>query len=271
MIKLDFQVNKHYLTYILLNKSEDFFDLPLKQKVKVFKQNIWEKHKNNPLYYFIHLASYKHVKWAIENIYLDNDLQFSRTQITKLSKDIQKIFQSIFRSQEFKIILKETTQYKNSVKRQWDHNQNFVLNYLEEMLGQKLPNLSLPVYIIHPKLKEGRINSKKSIIWGHSEDWPNYSTVYLAHELLHILFNYYKIPQNKISHAIIELISDNELRIKLNKKGGYFKEEKEHIGHSYLRKNEKIILPYWLKYLKKKQKNIYSLYKTLEKNSEIEK
>jgi hypothetical protein len=271
MVKLEFQINKYYLAYILLNKSEDFFDLPLKKKVKVFKQNLWEEYKNNPLYYFIHLVNYKHLKWAIENIYLDDDLQSSKTQITKLSKDIQKIFQSIFRSQEFKTILKETIQYKNSVKHQWDHNQNFVLNYLEEILGQKLPNISLSVYIIHPKLKEGRVNSKKSIIWGHPEDWPNYSTVYLTHELLHILFDYYKIPQNNLSHSMIELISDNELRIRLNKQGKYFKEKKEQIGHSYLRKEEKRILSYWLKYLEDKQKNIFSLYKTLEKNLKIEK
>jgi hypothetical protein len=269
MIKLDFQINKYYLAYVLFNKSsqpEDFFDPPIKQKIQSFRKKLWKEYKNNPSYYFIHLVSYKHIKWAIENIYLKDNPSSSEVQIKKLPKDIQKIFQVIFQSPVFKIILKETNQYKNSVKDQWSQNQNFVLNYLEEIIGEKLPNISVPVNIIHPRLKQGRVNSSRSIIWGHPEDWPNYSIVYLTHELLHIVFNYYKIPQKDLSHAIIELISDNELRIRLNQKGKYFKEGRNNIGHPHLRKIEKKILPHWSKYLKNKQKNICSLYKKIDKN-----
>lgn len=271
MIKLNFQINKYYLAYILLNKSNQLGDSPLSQKIKAFKKDLWENYKNNPSYYFIDLVSYKHIKWAIETIYLNSNSLSPETQIKKLSKDIQKIFQVVFHSQEFKKIFEETIQYKNLVEHQWDQNKAFVLNYLEEILGKKLPNLSLSVIIIYPKLKEGRVSSKKFIIWGHLEDWSNYTTVYLAHELLHVLFDYYKLPQNELSHAIIELISDNELRIKLNQKGEYFREGRKHVGHSYLRKIEKQILPYWFRYLKNKQRNIYSLCKQLEKKIKVKK
>jgi hypothetical protein len=61
---------------------------------------------------------------------------------------------------------------------------------------------------------------------------------------LHIVFDELEIGEKKISHGIIELITDNELRIRLNKKGKYFKEQDRDVGHPYLREIEKKILPY---------------------------
>lgn len=72
--------------------------------------------------------------------------------------------------------------------------------------------------------------------------------------------------KSKNSHAIIELATDNELRIRLNKKGKYFKEGKFDIGHDHLRKLEQKILPHWKDYLENKgKKNIFELEKELRK------
>jgi len=81
---------------------------------------------------------------------------------------------------------------------------------------------------------------------GHHEDWPNYATVYLWHEILHSYIGY-----SEKEHAVIELITDEELRIRLN--GSKYP---PFAGHKYLAKIKQKILPRWKKYLKSKKRNI---------------
>jgi len=59
-----------------------------------------------------------------------------------------------------------------------------------------------------------------------------------------MVFEELGIGGKRTSHGIIELITDNELRIRLNKKGRYFNEKGQDVGHPYLREIEKKILPY---------------------------
>ena len=94
--------------------------------------------------------------------------------------------------------------------------------------------------------------------------------VYLMHETLHLILDK-KLGKNNLAHAIIELITDQELRIRLNKNGVYFKESKEGVGHPFLLKLSKAILPYWKKYLKSKNKNIVNFYLEMEKLQKIKK
>jgi hypothetical protein len=70
---------------------------------------------------------------------------------------------------------------------------------------------------------------------------------------MHIVFWNTK---SSTSHATIELATDNELRIRLNKKGRYFREGKFDIGHNKLREVEKKLLPRWKKYLENPKMNI---------------
>jgi hypothetical protein len=74
------------------------------------------------------------------------------------------------------------------------------------------------------------------------------------HEILH--FYWLKPKDENLSHAIIELVTDNELRIRLN--GGKYP---PFVGHSWLEKIRRKIYPYWKKYLNKKlkAKNIFEL------------
>jgi len=118
--------------------------------------------------------------------------------------------------------------------------------------------------VIHPAVGGGSYLSNGKIFWGHNEDWPNYSLVYLVHEALH---EYFK--QSDLTHALIELTADNELRIRLNKGGEYFTCDGEDVGHEYLRKLEQIILPKWKTYLNsgnKKLSTIFDLQKKLEED-----
>ena len=54
---------------------------------------------------------------------------------------------------------------------------------------------------------------EKPILWGHKEEYENYTTIYLWHEILHTYFD-----KTDISHAIIQLITDCELQNRLNGK-----------------------------------------------------
>ena len=126
---------------------------------------------------------------------------------------------------------------------------------LRDITGLKLPNTALSVYLVHPALYNGRYWRNINIItWGHSEDWENYTTIYLCHEIMHFLTKDCT-GDKKILHALIELACDNELRIRLNQSGKYFKEGRFKVGHKFLQKIEKKILPQWRQYLRDREKN----------------
>jgi len=70
-----------------------------------------------------------------------------------------------------------------------------------------------------------------------------------------------KHDNSDVLHAAIELLVDNELRIRLNKKGKYF----EYQNHRHLKEIEKKLYPAWKQYLKQDKKNILQFAKKYEK------
>lgn len=249
MIKLTFEVNRYYLAFIILNK------LNLVRK-KSFRK-IFKKYQDFPFFYLIYLKGINSQEWALRIIYSSN-------QVRNISEELEKIFREIFRLKDFKRILKETNIYKKIVENQWDNNKEIVNSFLKEIIRKPLPSLDFKVIISHPSLKEGRSYPTRLIFWGHQEEWKNYSTVYLAHEIIHYIFYHYKIPFNKLSHALIELIADNELRATLERGAGHFYKRKL-IGNPELLELKKKIFPYWEEYLKDKNIDIVSFYYQLAK------
>jgi hypothetical protein len=240
-MKLKFIISKYELAAQIfhhrMTKPQDF---PFWRKVE---EKLWLKYKNEPAFYFIYP---KHLDWALQIIRLEIE---NGKMPEKIGKKILKIYKEIIDFPEFKKILKETKSFLDEVKKQWQRNEPIVLKYFKETLGLKIfPGIT--IIILHPKIGVGKaVPNKKMVLWGHHENWKNYSTTYLAHEILHILTEKRYKDYNLI-HAIIELAADNELRIKLNKHGGYFKENGYPVGHKNLRKLEKKILPLWKSYLK---------------------
>lgn len=230
------------------------------------EKRLWKKFKNEPAYYFINPI---HYDWAFGNICAQAEEKGFEKIFSRTGEKIEEIYQEIFRSKEFQTIYSETKQYQNWLKKEWEKKESFIFNYFKNILGLKIPDYKINVHVFHPKLHRGNSNFKARIIqWGHSEDWKNYSVVYLAHELLHILADK---KCAEMMHALIELAADNELRIRLNKQGEYFKEGAEDIGHPELRKLEKKILPDWKEFLENKVlenkggKNIIELEKQIQK------
>lgn len=228
------------------------------------EKQLEEKFKNEPGYYLINPNPQFNYFWALKELGLQFEEKGFQKTFLDVSKKIEKIYQEILKSKEFKKILSETEKYKDWTEKQWEKNEKFILNYFRNALGLKIPNYKIVVYIFHPDLYNGHSDYQtKTILWGHSEEWKNYSVVYLAHEILHILIGR-KYGNYDLMHAIIELAANNELRIRLNKKGVYFKEGKSVIAHSYLEDLKKKILPFWKEYLKnRKERSIFDLEKEL--------
>ncbi len=142
-------------------------------------------------------------------------------------------------SKEFGKIRQQTEAYLEVVKTQWERNYPQTAQVAQELTGLDL-NKQLTVMIMHPSLSIGAYRGNNTIAWGHHEDWNNYSTVYLWHEVLHSYLDY-----TDLSHALIQFIVDNELRVRLNEGETY----PPYVGHKDLFPLMDKILPYWHSYL----------------------
>ena len=264
-MKLEFKINKYALIKDVFvqnfNHRKDDKSLPFPFWRKL-ENSLWKKFCNEPSYYLI---SPEHFNWGLKEIFVEADKIGFKKTFLNVSNNLEKIYKEIIKTKEFERLLSETEEYKRSIEKQWDNKEEFILDYFKNTLGLEIPDYIVTVYVFHPKSFCGHANAKtKTILWGHSEDWENYTMTYLAHEVLHIIIN--KKSCSNIMHAIIELATDNELRIRLNGKSVYFKEKERNIGHKHLQKIEKEILPYWEKFLgeNKDKKNIFSLEKEIK-------
>ena len=190
--------------------------------------------------------------------YKDKDFQIivEKTQI---------LLNKITQRKEFKRLYKETEEYKRWLEKEWGRNESKILGWIHEITRLDLPHKKITVYVTHPKLYNGKaLWEKEKICWGHPEKWKNYSIIYLAHELMHIIIKD-KGDQN-IMHTLIQLTTDNEIRTRLNKKAKYFKQGKFNIGHPHLLPLEKKILPSWRKYLVDKKQNLLEFGEKIKKS-----
>lgn len=181
------------------------------------------------------------------------DLEEKRIQV--IAEDVPRFFQDIKKNQKYKKILIETQKYLRLCQQQWKKNQKRSTQIIQDLTGLNLDK-TFTVYLTHPSLKNGLYLSDNKIVWGHNEDWPNYSTVYLWHEILHSYFG-----TSALEHALIQLITDEELRVRLN--GGKYP---PFVGHENLYQLMKKILPYWREYLKTENRNILKFHEKI-KNS----
>ena len=258
IVELKFKINKYYLLAHALKSNR----APFAEWVGL-SNKLWNI--SNDGYWFLFNPSMQDKIFA-----KINDANFD-TFFIEIKNDIEKIFSTAFKSKEFLKLYKETKKYKKFLGQEWNDKKKMIIATTEEILGEKLPHIKLDVLVTHPNLRNGIVLLElNTICWGHKEDWKNYSMIYLMHETLHFVLDK-KLGRNHLTHSIIELISDNELRIRLNGKGKYFKEQKENVGHLFLRKMEKALFPSWKKYLKNKAKNIAQFYNEINANLEIKK
>ncbi len=156
-------------------------------------------------------------------------------------------------------MLHESALFQSTVKHQWEINRKQIADELGQMLRIPLPRTRVNVFTTHPEIPTGyAVPQLRAICWGHYEDFKNYHSVYLTHELLHFVLPF---DSREIGHALIELIADNELRIRINRTGRYF----QYPGHARLLPLKRKLLPYWNRYLGRRTGNIRKLFQECQK------
>jgi len=148
-------------------------------------------------------------------------------------------------SKEYKKVHEQTQGYLTFCKNQWEDNYQATAAVIHDLTGLRLHD-TFTVYVTHPSQRNGKYYGDHRIGWGHHEDWPNYATVYLWHEVLHSY-----LGAGDLEHAVIQLVADEELRVRLN--GGSYP---PFMGHEYLKPLLERILPSWEKYLRQEQRDI---------------
>lgn len=252
-MKLKFEINKYYLFVHALGQV----DLPFPEWVNL-QNKLWEEF---PRAFYL-LTSHSEVAFIGSKKPLDN--------LIDAAEETKKLTSKAFKSEEFRRLLKESTEYLEFIKKQWEKTGTEALSILKELSGLELPDKTITVLITHPKLYRGFALPFYNVIsLGYAEDYKNSSTINLCHEIMHFL-----TINTRIMHALIQLMTDNELRIRLNKKGTYSifqkppkqKDSPLYIYFGQLRELEKQIYPYWQDYLKnRKGRNIVDLEKDIKK------
>jgi hypothetical protein len=180
--------------------------------------------------------------------------------IPRCPAEVKRFFVSVLRTKEFKMIVKETQESLFKVKKEWEKNQRRALVEFCDIVRLPLDPSCATVLITHPALPNGRnYPSQNAIGWTYRKDWKNYNTVYLMHEFLHLQTDG-RFKRGDVMHAIVELATDNELKIRLGGTGNYFEN-----GHSGLKKLEKKIYPFWKEYLQENKENLIQFNRRMEK------
>lgn len=231
-MELKFVISKKGLFITALLKSaevEGWVDL---------QNKLWDKYR----------LGYQLLQGNVINIF-ENDT--STDVLGDATEEVKLLIDEGMKTPEFSALLRNAEEYKTWLENEWHANKEKITKELNDILRTDLPKDVFTVYVMGNLMHIGRHLGDNKIVWGHKEDWPNYSLVYLAHEYLHGMFSH-----SDLDHAIIELVADNELRIRLNGDGEYFTCNGEDVGHDYLREIEKKIYPSWQKYLLDKTSNI---------------
>ena len=239
-MNLKFVINEKYLFYTALIDGVEV------EGWEELQNTFWDKYRSG--YQF--LQGYLNKAFVFDEPFL---------YLSKSMEDAQKLVDEGMHTPLFNELLILTTEYKKWLEKNWNTNKDKVKMELKDILGIELPQTETNVLVVSNKMKGGQHIDSGVIMWGHSEDWPNYSLVYLAHEYLHDIFE-----PGELEHAVIELIADNELRVRLNKGGDYFVCDGNNVGHVYLKNIENSILADWHSYLKDKNRDIFDFVRKLK-------
>jgi hypothetical protein len=185
-------------------------------------------------------------------------------KLSVLCRRLESFIKALLQEPAFELILKDTQTALESYSKEWldDYEKSFEI--ISRLTGLKLDR-SFDVYITHPCQRQG-MNRSDRIFHTYRTGFPHYNTVYLWHEIMH---SYLK-PDDRTgqkqdynaSHAVIELLTDNELRCRLsNETYPPFQ------GHEFLDKTRECLLPSWREYVSGKD---HDILKYLKQATELE-
>jgi hypothetical protein len=235
MVNVEFKVDDKFLLYYLVSNfnKERFIDGKeiFKNDIKNFQEQAWIKSKT-----FYRL--------------IDGRASLTRRLILETPNhehtihDLFNYIDELINSDKFKILKQQTLETVSLVLSEWEDNYEMCWQYLED-IGIKVEG-NFTVYLVHPGLKAGSFMGDNKVCWSYQDKWQNYNTVYVWHEILHSNFG-----NTDKEHALIELITDEEMRVLLN--GG---EYPPYVGHPFLNDHKDKLLGKWKNHLNSQSKNI---------------
>lgn len=241
MIKLNFVVDDNLLIIHTLKE--------------VYHCNFsWNNNKDDLLNFSNYAVEYDN---QVTEFLASNDYMwdYSDAKMSYIANNLLTFLDHMKKSKEFETIKFQTVQYKELTQDRWEKSYNNSYEFMLKMSWIELEG-EFTVMITHPDLKNWVNIWKDNIIqWWHSEDWENYSVVYLWHEIMH---NY--LSNDDWEHSVIELLCDNSLRVYLN---GWNYIDLE--WHASLRSRVSKLLPLWLEYLENPT-NIFQYMKMIKKD-----
>lgn len=248
MVNITFEVNDFFLaSYIIANSSSK---RRLNSKKGIYKEDIiaflnkaWD----------ISITNYMLIEGNDRGGIFHVIPESEDHSYESLGKRLNTYISQIIETSEYKKLKKQTVDSVQLIKTEWNKNFEQVDKYIRD-LGINIKEDQI-VWVVHPGLHAGQNLGNNNIIWAYRDDWDNYNTVYLWHEILHSYFEH-----SKPEHALIECITDYQLKAILNKEKPNMK-----IGHDELFEIKKKKLPIWQEYLEKGSSDISFLIKEFKK------
>ena len=180
--------------------------------------------------------------WDISKVHYDlliGRIRFVETHNEDTYHSLPAYTSKIKETDEFGLIKKQTQSYLEQCTKDWETVYPTCLKIIEELTGFDFSGSHFTGLITHPGLKNGRSFGNNIFMFGHRENWPHYAVVYFWHEILHNFFG-----QSNLEHAIIEFLTDEELRVRLNKSS-----YTPFVGHTHLATLKEGLLSEWINYV----------------------
>lgn len=242
--QLHFKVDQSYLVYhMLVNNSPSRFVTGTPEKDVVAFENLAWKNDQSAYQFLQHGVT--------EYMILEHE------NLGSLGARAEKLIQSMINEPSFKPLHEETLNAMNKVQKEWDEDFSKTSSIMNELTGLNFEeHEKFDIYITHPSQKNGLGGPKIRI--SYRQDFPHYNTVYLWHEIMHSY-----LPSDSrdavvnVEHCVIQLLTDNELRSRLN--GSVYPPFE---GHEETKTMMEKLLPSWRAYLHNPHKDIRAYLKT---------
>jgi hypothetical protein len=237
MIRLNFSINPTYLAFYTLVQCERsrFISSHGRQDVVKFQNRAWE----------IDRDAYEFLRWrSVEDIIVNR-------RLSSLAVRAQKLLDEVAVDPAFVPLLLQTKEAQQMVEQEWAADYELSYAMMCQLTGVALQG-DFNVMITHPSQINGH-NNHGTICVTYRDSYPHFNTIYLWHELMHIF-----IPASDtggdwehVEHSIIELLTDDQLRVAFN--GGSYP---PFTGHEYLRPTKERLMPTWQEYLQQPDRQI---------------
>ena len=142
----------------------------------------------------------------------------------------------------------EAEDFRLLTQHRWEESGGEIIPQIEEITGLSIRGI-FNIFTLLPGLEMGQYLDAQNIEWGLDELFPNYTTIGIAHELLHCVTHefYDKLPDDEkwIFHAIVYLSADEELFRRIDASHEYFTSSILATYHPRLIESARHIFPYW--------------------------